>query len=89
MKEKYLRWSDEKNEWLIKERGISFDELAIAIHSGALLDDIKHPIKDNQRVLLIWCQDYVWAVPYVKEETGAFLKTAFKSRKYNKRYGHG
>ena len=89
MKETSLRWSDEKNEWLIKERSISFDELAQAIHSGAILDDIKHPIKNNQRILLVWHQDYVWAVPYVKEETGTFLKTAFKSRKYNKRYGNG
>ena len=84
----YLGWSDEKNETLIKDRGISFDELAQAIHSGAVLDDIKHPSKENQRILLVWAQEYVWAIPYVKEESGAFLKTAFKSRKYHKRYGH-
>lgn len=87
MLNEYLRWNDEKNEWLIQERGISFDELAQAIHSGNILDDIKHPTKENQRILLVWFQNYVWAVLYVKEETGAFLKTAFKSRKYNKRYG--
>lgn len=85
---KNLKWNDEKNEWLISERGISFEELVQAIQSGAILDDIKHPTKDHQRILLVWCQGYVWAVPYVKDEDGAFLKTAFKSRKYNKRYGN-
>ncbi|MDT8448404.1 MAG: toxin [bacterium] len=88
MKKQSLRWSDDKNEWLIAERGISFEELAQAIQSGALLDDIKHPTKEHQRVLLVWCQNYVWAVPYVKQEEGVFFKTAFKSRKYNQRYGH-
>ncbi|MCP4298800.1 MAG: toxin [Proteobacteria bacterium] len=87
--EMYLRWSNEKNDWLIKKRGVSFDELALAIQSEALLDDIKHPVKNNQRILLVWFQNYVWALPYVKEETGVFLKTAFKSRKYKKRYGDG
>ena len=88
MDKRYLHWSEDKNEWLIAERGISFEELAQAIYSGALLDDIEHPWKEHQRILLVWCQDYVWAVPYVKQKEGVFLKTAFKSRKYNRRYGH-
>ncbi|MDT8446932.1 MAG: toxin [bacterium] len=81
-----LRWAEDKNEWLIAERGISFEELAQAVQLDAAIDDIKHPTKDHQRILLVWCQNYVWAVPYVKDGQGIFLKTAFKSRKYNQRF---
>ena len=70
MDKRYLHWSEDKNEWLIAERGISFEELAQAIYSMALLDDIEHPWKEHQRILLVWCQDYVWAVPYVKQKEG-------------------
>ena len=43
---KPFRWSHEKNETLKQERSISFEEIVLAIESGGLLDELKHPNKD-------------------------------------------
>ena len=39
-------WSDEKNEWLRQERGITFEDIVFHLAHGGLLDTIEHP---NQR----------------------------------------
>jgi hypothetical protein len=40
-----IRWSDEKNEVLKRERGLSFEEAAEIIKAGEELDVIPHPYK--------------------------------------------
>ena len=40
-------------------------------------------------MLLIEIENYIWVVPFVIEEDGIFLKTAFRSRKYTKKYFGG
>jgi hypothetical protein len=44
---KPFRWSHEKNETLKQERSISFEEIVLAIESGGLLDELKHPNKEK------------------------------------------
>jgi len=51
---KYFDWSDEKNELLKKLRGVSFEQVVLAIASGDLIDRLKHPNSKkypNQMVL--------------------------------------
>jgi len=40
-------------------------------------------------IMIFEYKNYVWAVPCVIEEKRVFLKTAFPSRKYTKRYKRG
>lgn len=40
---KRFDWNAEKNQWLMKERGISFEEMLFTIQSGNFLDDGRHP----------------------------------------------
>ncbi|MCL0063709.1 hypothetical protein M1O57_02455 [Dehalococcoidia bacterium] len=40
---KYFDWDDEKNELLKKARGVSFEQVELAIALGDLVDRIKHP----------------------------------------------
>lgn len=85
-----IRWNDEKNAWLKRERGVSFERIAEIIDSGNYIDIIKHPSRSNQRMFVVRIDGYVWAVPYViqgSEEESIFLKTAFPSRKLNRNYG--
>lgn len=91
------RWStrpdcdDEKNQLLKQTRGIGFEDIIVAVHEGDLLDIVDHPNKvryPNQRIYLVACRNYIYAVPFVPggETDEIFLKTIFPSRRYTKLY---
>jgi len=85
-----FEWSDDKNLQLKQERGISFEEIVFVIEHGGLMDVIPHPNPEkypNQFVYVIHINNYIYLVPFVKDDTGArFLKTIIPSRKATKRY---
>jgi len=84
-----IRWDEEKNERLERERHVSFDRIAEVNSGERYLGILKHPVRAHQRLFVIELDGHVWAVPYVIEADGEtiFLKTAFPSRKLNRRYG--
>ena len=79
---KIIKWDEEKNKILKKERGVSFEEILDSTFLGAE----KHRTRDNQMVLLYEYKKYVWVVPCVVEDKYIFLKTMFPSRKYTKMF---
>ena len=84
---KYFNWSSEKNEILKHERGISFEEIAYLIQSGKILGIEENPGRSNQKMYILEIENYAVIVPFVEKDDEIFLKTAFPSRKYAKRYG--
>lgn len=79
----------EKNELLKKTRGIGFEEIIIAIEAGKILDVYDHPDQSNypgQKIYVVEALDYVYLVPYIRDEDGIFLKTIIPSRKAKKIY---
>jgi len=42
-----IDWSSEKNDWLEKHRGLSFEVVADKIIHNDLVDNIKHPNKEK------------------------------------------
>ena len=84
---KYLNWSSEKNEILKNERGISFEEIAYLIQSGKILGIEENPGRSNQKMYILEIENYAVIVLFVEKNNEIFLKTAFPSRKYTKRYG--
>jgi hypothetical protein len=94
IKNKIVRFGYAKNEVLKKDRGVSFDDVVLAIESGNLLDDIEHTNKErypNQDIFIIFImiKNYVYLVPYVETEKEIFLKTIIPSRKMTKKYKKG
>ena len=77
-----VNWNPTKNVRLKRIRGVSFEE----IFEGELLDIRKNPSHSDQRILIFNYRGYIWAVPCVIEEQGIFLKTLYRSRKYQKIY---
>jgi uncharacterized DUF497 family protein len=79
-----------KNQLLIKERNISFEEIIAALDNGQLLDIIEQPNPNkypNQKMYVVLINGYVYLVPFVEQdETTVFLKTIFPSRKATKQY---
>ncbi len=86
---KIINWNIEKNQILIKERNISFEDVLFAIQHFDLLDDIKHPNGQkypNQRIFIVNINGYAYMVPYVETADEIFLKTIIPSRKATGRY---
>ena len=84
---KYYNWSHEKNELLKAERGISFEEIVLLIESGHILGIEENPARTNQKIYILEIENYAFVVPFVENENEIFLKTAFPSRKYTRRFG--
>jgi uncharacterized DUF497 family protein len=81
---KPLRWSPEKNAQLQSERGVSFEEVVVAVEAGQLLDVMAHPNPlryPRQRDMVLRLTGYVYLVPFVEEVDHLFLKTIIPSRK--------
>lgn len=90
MIEMAYEYSADKNQPLINERNISFEEVISALSNGQLLDIIEHPDKSkypNKKIYVVQINDYVYLVPFVaKDKHTVFLKTIFPSRKAKKQY---
>jgi uncharacterized DUF497 family protein len=94
IKNKIVRYDYEKNELLKKDRGVSFEDVILAIENGYLLDDIEHPNKERYPhqdifIIFILIKNYVYLVPYEENEKEIFLRTIIPSRKMNKKYNKG
>ena len=86
---KYIDWNEEKNQFLKRERDISFEEVLLAIENSQILDIVKHPNQkryQNQKIFIININNYVYLVPFVEDEEKIFLKTIIPSRKATKKY---
>ncbi|WP_404361312.1 BrnT family toxin [Methylotuvimicrobium sp. KM1] len=85
----HFAWNSEKNEQLIRERGISFERVIYHIENEGLLDVVKppNPAKyPKQRMFIVNIENYAYLVPFVENETEFFLKTIIPSRKATKKY---
>ena len=86
---KPFRWDPDKNERLKAERGISFEEIVLAIEEDGLKDILVHPNQrrySGQVVLVVAYRGYVFLVPSVEESTHYSLKTIIPSRKATRDY---
>ena len=86
---KYYDWNDDKNELLKNFRGVSFEQVVLAIVSGDLVGRIKHPNPEkypNQRVFLVKIEGYIYSVPYVEDDEKIFLKTIIPNSKATKKH---
>ena len=86
---KPFRWDPEKNKHLKDERGISFEEIVLAVEEGGLKDVLVHPNQrryPGQLVLVVSYRDYVFLVPSVEKDAYYFLKTIIPSRKATRDY---
>ena len=82
-------FSPEKNQKLIKERNISFEEVIFVILEKGILDILEHPNPDkypNQRIIVLAIDYYVYLVPAIFNDEMIFLKTIIPSRKATKKY---
>ncbi len=86
---KVYSWNSKKNEFLQKERGVSFEEIVFNIQLGNEVAVYDHPNAKkypNQKISVVLIEDYAYLVPYVEDKDQIFLKTIIPSRKATKQY---
>ena len=89
---KLIQWDKDKNAWLRRHRGVSFEDVAEEIRNDRILVDEPHPNAlryPHQRILVVRIDDYVHIAPYVGDEHRLFLKTIYRSRAYQRRFSGG
>jgi len=87
--QKHFNWNPEKNQLLLRERGISFERIVFEIASGNELVVLEHPNQEKypgQKISMVQVEDYVYAVPFIETDLEIFLKTIIPSRKATKQY---
>ncbi len=86
---KVFTWDHEKNEWLKKNRGVSFEQVVVLMEREKVLEIVEHPNQDKypgQRIAIIRINDYAYLAPYVQEKDAIFLKTIIPIRKATNKY---
>ena len=89
LSQKIFNWNSEKNQLLMRERGISFERIVFEIGSGNELAVLEHPNQEKypgQRISMVQVDDYVYAVPFVETDSEIFLKAIIPSRKATRQY---
>ena len=81
---KPFRWAPDKNDLLKHERGVSFEEVTVAVQAGALLEIVPHPNPTKyprQKIMVVEVAGYAYLVPFIEEKEHFFLKTIIPSPK--------
>ncbi len=84
-------WNEEKNNLLLRERNISFENIVFAIRNGRLITVIPSPSPQHsdQKCFVVNIDNYAYVVPYVDDGQTVFLKTIYASRKHTKEFLKG
>ena len=82
----HISWNKDKEKWLWENRKISLERISEKLKNGEfdvcpVDNQVNHK---GQQMFLVEIDEYIHCVPFVEDNTGVFLKTAFKSRKLQK-----
>ncbi len=86
---KTYAWNATKNDQLIEERGVSFEEIVLNIQLGNEVEIYDHPNQKrypDQKISVVLIERYAYLVPFVENDDEIFLKTIIPSRKATKQY---
>jgi len=81
-------WDNEKNGKLVRERGVSFEEVLLCIEEGRFLDVIcsANEKYKHQKQFVVEIRGYIYLVPFVDSGERIFLKTIIPSRKMTQKH---
>ena len=92
MEEWDYAFDPQKNAWLIKERGIGFEQIIALIESSKLIQVLAHPNAErypNQLLYEVDVDGYVHVMPVVRKGRTLFLKTIYPSRRATRKRRQG
>ena len=86
---KVIRWNEEKNNWLKRERGVCFEQIVGMMEQDKVLEILDHPSQEKypgQRIAIVAIAGYAYLAPYEEHHCEIELKTIIPSRKATKKY---
>ena len=86
---KDIRWDENKNEWLKRERGVCFEQVVVLFDHDNVLEILDNPNQTNypgQKIAIMEIDGYAFLVPYEQHGNEIELKTIVPSRKATKQY---
>jgi uncharacterized DUF497 family protein len=82
---KDIRWDKAKNAELAATRGVSFEDVRVALESGehilATYPHLNSKKYAHQFVVILSIRGYAYVIPFVAAEDYIFLKTIYPSRR--------
>ena len=69
-------WNPEKNEWLKKERKVSFEDVVFHLSQGDVWKVADHPDQQRypeQKIYFVIIEDYIYLVPHILKKEYIFL----------------
>ena len=82
-------WRPENNDWLKKERKLSFEQVVFHLSQGDVWKVADHPDQKKdpgQKIYFVIIEDYIYMIPHVIKKEFIFLKAIIPSRKATKAY---
>jgi len=82
-------WNPGKNEWLKKERNISFEQIIFHLSKGDVWKISDHPDQMNypgRQIYFVIVEGSIYLVPHVVEREHIFLKTIIPNKKATRIY---
>ena len=82
-------WDPDKNEWLKKERNISFEQIIFHLLQGDVWKISDHPDQrkyPGQKIYFVIVEGYIYLVPHIIEKEYVFLRTIIPNRKATNDY---
>jgi uncharacterized DUF497 family protein len=86
---KHIRWDENKNEWLKRERGLCFEQVVVLLEHDNVLEIVDNPNQTKyprQKIAIVEIDGYAFLVPYEQHGNEIELKTIVPSRKATKQY---
>ncbi len=85
-----FEWNNDKNNLLLKDRNVCFEDIINSIDNNMIYDIIENPSKnfDWQFSMIVNINNYTYLVPFIFNNNKIFLKTIYPSRKHNKIYNN-
>ena len=84
-------WSQDKNDLLKRHRGVAFEDVAIRVLQGDIVNieqDHKPQRYPRQHLMLVTIRGYLYSVPYYRANDGTMhLVTAYPDGRRMVRYG--
>lgn len=84
-----IEWSEEKNVEIMRTRGVSFDDVELAIEEERIIDIVPHwnaKKYAHQQIIVLILNGYIHVVPCVIDDEKVFLKTIFANRDVVRKY---
>jgi uncharacterized DUF497 family protein len=80
-------YDKKKADRLLRERSIDLEDIAVLLTEHRFLTMLDHDTRPNQKIYVVEYKGYVHAVPCIVEGQTVIIKTAYPTRKLNKKFG--